>query len=111
MLQDTFDFDFELDQISNYELRIFFHYQLWFQQVSQKFGETVAKEMDLVVKEKSEGIKINRFSKIFEYDSNTEFEIQIVKLSEKQLVDLRKAMALNWLANDGIWFQEVENQN
>ena len=32
----------------------------------------------------------------------------MLNMSQQQLEDLQKSVAINWLANDGVWFQTVE---
>lgn len=110
MNQTAFTMNFNLFLIADYQQRIAYHYDQWFFQVSEKFGKPIAVELESVVKVKAEAIKISRFSKIFEFNQHVDLDIQISNLSDIQLIDLRKAMALNWLANDGVWFQEVESR-
>lgn len=108
MIEKNTNKDFEIQQILDYLLRIEAHYSHWYQQVSGKFGESIAKEMEKIVREKTNAIKIARYCKIFEYSESLPIENQLKNLTLEKLVEMRKSTALNWLAFDGIWFQEVE---
>jgi len=53
-------------------------------------------------------IKKKRLSKTFNVDLNNNLPSNLIYLSDEKLIELLENIAINWLANDGIWFQEVE---
>ena len=82
--------------------RAAFHHVLWFNQVEKFLGtEKAYSALDVVYKQSSE-IQIKRLSKVFSEENN------ILNISEAKLDQLLESVAVNWLANDGVWFQAIE---
>ena len=44
----------------------------------------------------------------FGFEMDEEVPTPMLNMSQQQLEDLQKSVAINWLANDGVWFQTVE---
>ncbi len=53
-------------------------------------------------------LQIGRIAKILDFDVDENIPVPLLNLPEEKLDKLREGMAINWLANDGIWFQAVE---
>lgn len=84
--------------------RSFMHHALWFSEVRRQIGDEKAYDLLNEVWNKSLAIQTERFSKIAGFNINEALEA----LPEEKLDAIRDAMAVNWLATDGIWFQAVE---
>ena len=85
------------------------HYGFWFNEVSIHLGSEIAAKLEKNVKIKTLQLASSRLSKIFKYNHETDLLNQLEGLSDQKLEEIQTAIALNWLAFDGIWFQEVEN--
>jgi len=89
--------------------RLFMHHAFWFMEVQKKFGNEKAFEIMTKVFETSSEIQIRRLSKILGYESEDGLPAPLKNIDEEKAKKLIEGIAVNWLANDGIWFQAVEN--
>lgn len=88
--------------------RISMHHAMWFAEVSEKLGKKKAYEiLDNVYKQSYE-VQLKRLSKIMEFEIKDSLPSALVDLPTEKLNELCEGVAINWLANDGIWFQSVE---
>lgn len=88
--------------------RTMMHHALWFAEVQHQMGrEKAFKVMDEAWK-KSSSIQMKRIGKILGFDMNEGIPQVLLDLPDKKLEELRDGLAVNWLANDGVWFQAVE---
>ncbi len=85
------------------------HYGHWFAQVEHQFGLEKAIEIENMVWDASFGNQIKRLGKTFGFETENGIPVFLKQFSIQQLTDLLEKMGVNWLANDGIWFQAVEN--
>jgi len=87
------------------------HYGMWLREVEYQLGMERAEEVEQAVFPSSLAIQMKRLSKIFgfELDENG-LPKKFGELSKEQLLELAQAQSINWLANDGVWFQAVEKQ-
>ena len=88
--------------------RISMHHAMWFAEVSEKLGKAKAYEILDNVYKLSYEIQIKRLSKIMGFEMKESLPSSLSNLSEEKLLEIREGVALNWLANDGIWFQAIE---
>lgn len=84
--------------------RSFMHHALWFSEVRRQLGDEKAYALLNEVWNKSLAIQLERFSKIAGVNINE----TLSGLPQDKLDAIRDAIAVNWLATDGIWFQAVE---
>jgi len=61
-----------------------------------------------VAYEKSRDIQLKRLAKVMDFDMDNGIPKPLLELPEGKLDELKEAVAANWLANDGVWFQAVE---
>ncbi|NOX47211.1 MAG: cytosolic protein [Chlorobi bacterium] len=88
--------------------RTMMHHAMWFAEVQHQMGrEKALKVMDEAWK-RSSLIQMKRIGKILGFEINDGIPQPLLDLSEEKLKALRDGMAVNWLANDGVWFQAVE---
>ncbi len=89
--------------------RTMVHYGFWFNETIHQFGFDEAIEIEK--KAWSNGFKIimKRLAKVlgFEIDENC-IPTALKNKSEEELKKILEAVATNWLANDGVWFQAIE---
>ena len=91
--------------------RIIAHYGMWFSESIHQLGFNNAMEIEKEAGTSSFIIQMKRLSKIlgFKVDDNGIPEA-LKQKSEEELREILKNIALNWLANDGVWFQAVEKR-
>lgn len=88
--------------------RTVIHYALWFTEIRHQMGMEKALEALSVASEKSLGIQLKRLSKILGFEMHNGLPRPLLDMEKKDLLTLLDGAAINWLANDGVWFQSVE---
>lgn len=88
--------------------RTIIHYALWFTEIRHQMGMEKALEALAVASEKSIGIQVKRLSKILGFEMKDGIPGPLLDLDPNTLQALLDGVAVNWLANDGVWFQSVE---
>jgi hypothetical protein len=88
--------------------RTIIHYALWFTEIRHQMGMPKALEALSAASEKSIGIQLNRLAKILGFEMRDGIPEPLLNLPKKDLLTLLDGAAINWLANDGVWFQAVE---
>ena len=106
----------ELDQIelSRYLVevirRMILHYGFWFNEVHHQLGIEEVLETEEQVFNGIFPIVIQRLSKVIGFEVENDMPVSLTNMPKKHLIELIDAMAVNWLANDGVWFQTVEGR-
>ncbi len=87
------------------------HYGMWFAETEHQLGLNNAVEVEKEAGEKSFIIQLKRLSKLlgFKIDENGIPE-SLKKKSIEELKEILTGISANWLANDGVWFQAVEQR-
>lgn len=88
--------------------RIVIHYALWFTEVRHQMGMTKALETLKTASERSYSVQMKRLSEILGFAMKEDIPEPLLKMSKKSLLEFLDAVAVNWIANDGVWFQAVE---
>lgn len=84
------------------------HHAMWFSEVKHQMGEEKAfKALDTALTQ-SRNIQLKRLSKVLGFKMEDNIPAPLLELEEDKLKELLDASAINWLANDGVWFQAVE---
>ena len=95
--------------IVDYFHRTMMHHALWFAEVQHQLGyEKALKIMDVAYKQ-SYDIQMKRLSKTFGFEMKDDVPAPMLNFSKETLETIKENVAINWLANDGVWFQAVEN--
>jgi len=84
------------------------HHAMWFAQVQQRLGKEKAWETLAEVYDRSMEIQMKRLAKVLDFELDEGIPVPLLNLSEEQRDKLMEGQGVNWLANDGIWFQAVE---
>ena len=84
------------------------HYGFWFNEVQHQLGLEEAIRTEEEVAANIFPIVIKRLSKAVGFDVTGELPLPLLNMPREKLVGLIDAMAINWLADDGVWFQTVE---
>jgi hypothetical protein len=88
--------------------RAMMHHALWFSEVSHQLGRDQAYATLAEVTERSSQIIFQRLGKILGFAVNDGIPAPFTDLPEADLNALKESVAVNWLANDGVWFQALE---
>ena len=91
--------------------RTIIHYALWFTEIRHQMGMEKALEALSTASEKSLGIQLKRLSKILGFEMHDGIPGPLLNMDPNKLRELLDGAAINWLANDGVWFQAVEFTN
>lgn len=88
--------------------RIVIHYALWFTEVRHQMGMQRALDVLKTASERSIGIQLSRLGKFIGFEMKDGVPEPLLNMSKASLQQLLDQVAVNWLANDGVWFQAVE---
>ncbi|MBE0651942.1 MAG: cytosolic protein [Bacteroidales bacterium] len=97
-----------LGLVFDFMQRTMVHYALWYQEVKDNFGAERAAEIMEEAWQKSFSIQMKRLSKVLGFELEDGIPKALLELDDEKIDELREAVAVNWLANDGVWFQAVE---
>lgn len=106
-----------LDDLENKDLarfvvdmchRIVMHHALWFKEVEHQMGFDRALAILESAYSKSYGIQMNRLGKTLGFEMVDDVPKPLLDMPREKLMGLIETMGVNWLANDGVWFQSVE---
>ncbi|MBU3917753.1 cytosolic protein [bacterium] len=90
--------------------RIIVHYGQWFAQVEHQFGMKEAGEIEQKVWDVSLQNQLQRIGKRLGFSIEEGIPTVFKEMTRETKLELLKDIGINWLANDGIWFQAVENR-
>ncbi|MFO7497438.1 MAG: DUF6125 family protein [Desulfobacterales bacterium] len=86
------------------------HYGHWFAQVEHQLGMEKALAVENDVWNASLGNQVQRLGKTLNFPVENGIPAVLNTFSKETLIDLLEKLGINWLANDGIWFQAVESR-
>ncbi len=81
------------------------HYGHWFAQVEHQLGMEKALAVENDVWSASLGYQVHRLGKTLDFPVEIGIPAVLNTFSKEALIDLLEKLGINWLANDGIWFQ------
>jgi hypothetical protein len=87
--------------------RIVMHYAFWYNETERQFGREIAFKILNDAWERTSEIQLKRMLKIFADDTENQAVLNL-NIDDRKANEIEKALAVNWLANDGIWFQAIE---
>ena len=91
--------------------RTILHYGIWFNEVSHQLGLEEAIRIEQEVSASIFPVAINRLARTLGFRTEKDLPLWLVNMEREKLISLIDAMSVNWLANDGLWFQAVENSH
>ena len=89
--------------------RLIVHHGFWFEEVRRQMGKEKAFELFTKAFEKSFNIQIKRLAKFFGVELQDGLPKALIDMPEEKKDELLKIIGINWLVNDGVWFQTIEN--
>jgi hypothetical protein len=90
--------------------RMAVHYGLWFTNAAGRFGINDALAMESEAGDLASTIIIDRLCTTLGCTKEDGLPAPLAAMDETQLRALLSALAVNWLALDGVWFQAVEKR-
>ena len=91
--------------------RTILHYGIWFNEVSHQLGLEEAIRIEQEVSASIFPAAIKRLARTLGFQTEKDLPLWLVNMEKEKLISLIDAMSVNWLANDGLWFQAVENSH
>jgi hypothetical protein len=88
--------------------RTMIHHAMWFSEVQHQLGREKAWDILKTAYERSYDIQMRRLSKTLGFEMKGDIPKPLLDLPHEALIALKENMAINWVANDGVWFQAVE---
>ncbi len=88
--------------------RTLVHYGCWFREVEYQLGMDRALRVESEAGDAAFAIILKRLSKVLGFEMEDGVPKALKSLSRDELLELMEAVGVNWLANDGVWFQAVE---
>ncbi len=90
--------------------RTLIHYGCWFREVEYQLGMKNAAAVESEAGEVSFGIMLKRLGGILGFEVENGCPKALKQMGREDLLNLLDAICINWLANDGVWFQAVEKR-
>ena len=88
--------------------RTMIHHAMWFSEVQHQLGREKSWDILKTAYERSYDIQMRRLSKTLGFEMKGDIPKPLLDLPHEALIALKENMAINWVANDGVWFQAVE---
>ncbi len=88
--------------------RILVHHTLWFREVEHQMGFEKALGIMETARRDSYDVQVKRLSRVLGFEMQDRIPAPLLGLSREKLLELVKALGVNWIAGDGVWFQAVE---
>jgi hypothetical protein len=84
------------------------HYGMWLGEVRHQMGDARALEALASAYDRSARIQLDRMAEALGFDMEGGLPTPLLTMDRARLKRLAEGLALNWLSNDGVWFQAVE---
>ena len=85
------------------------HYGFWLREVEYQLGMNLALVVEKEAGDRSLSIQLKRLSQVLGFELKNGVPAALYDMDEERLGRILDALCANWLANDGVWFQAVEN--
>lgn len=91
--------------------RTIVHYGCWFREVEYQLGAQEAAEIEDEAGDLAWNIILKRLAETLGFEEENGVPKALAKMGKQELIELIDAISINWLANDGVWFQSVEKRH
>lgn len=88
--------------------RTIMHHFLWFSEVRRQMGDDIAFEVLHNVFDQSLKVQMKKLGKIFNFYLKEGLPSPLMDMDTEKMELFIETLSLNWLFNDGIWFQNIE---
>lgn len=86
------------------------HYGMWFNEVNYQLGLQEALQVEGEVFARYYPLMMKRLAETLGFEQENGLPLALAALPREKLTGLLDAVAANWLAGDGLWFQAVEKR-
>lgn len=90
--------------------RIMVHHALWFAEVKHQMGTERALEILHEAFTTSFSIQMKHLGGLFGFEMDDGIPAPLLDMEPELLAQVRDRLAKNWLVNDGVWFQAIEQR-
>jgi len=90
--------------------RTIIHYGCWFRETEYQLGMEKAAAVEDEAGDSAWGIMLKRMAGLFGFAIDGEVPQAVKRIGKEELLKAIDATAVNWLAEDGVWFQTVEKR-
>jgi len=90
--------------------RTLVHFGLWHREVEHQLGMHNAMEIEAAAGDQFWKIMLKRLGDVLGFEIENGVPKALNAKSKDELLALLKTASVNWLVNDGVWFQAVENK-
>ncbi|MEW6186945.1 MAG: DUF6125 family protein, partial [Thermodesulfobacteriota bacterium] len=90
--------------------RTMIHYGCWFRETEYQLGIERATEIEGEAGDLAWAILLKRMAGLFGFEIQDGVPLSLKQMSKEKLLEAIDTTAVNWLADDGVWFQTVERQ-
>ncbi len=87
------------------------HYGIWFREVEHQLGGEKAREVEAEAGDLAWSIILKRLADVLGFEIQDGAPKALYEKSTEELQSLMKAVSVNWLVSDGVWFQAVEKRH
>ncbi len=88
--------------------RLIFHHVFWFKEVEHQFGFEKALEVLTEVLNQAKTVHTRRIEKELGVEFKEGLPLSLINMKEEDLLKIMETVAKMWIANDGMWFLNVE---
>lgn len=88
--------------------RMILHHGIWYTEVRHQLGQEKALAQLKKQVERSVSLQLRRLSKVFGFPMTNGLPDFLRQLPAETMQQVLEQVSVSWLANDGIWFQAVE---
>ncbi len=88
--------------------RMILHHGIWYTEVRHQLGQEKALALLKKQVERSVSLQLRRLSKVFGFPMTNGLPDFLRQLPAETMQQVLEQVSVSWLANDGIWFQAVE---
>jgi len=96
------------EMIFDFMHRTVMHHAFWYSEAEHQFGREKAFEILDAAWKRSFEVQMRRMSKVLGFELEDGIPKPLLNLPKEKIEQLRDAASVNWLANDGVWFQAIE---
>ena len=104
--------DMDQQQLAEYIMdmfhRMMVHHTLWFREVEHQLGFEKALEAMDYAWSNTQKISVKRLAEELGFEQEKGIPSVLAEMPKEKQLNLIEAIAKNWLAQDGVWFQAVE---
>jgi hypothetical protein len=97
-------------EIIDFFQRTMVHHGLWYTEVKHQMGTSRALEILEAASATSLAIQMKHLGVLLGFEIEDGLPAPLLEMETEKLIEIKQRLAKNWLVNDGVWFQAVEQR-